>query len=144
MMDMVWLINPNSRSLESLIAYIKEKANAFLTHSGINYMIVVPDKIPNMQLTSLERVNLYHVTLELIRNAVNCSKATGLTLSITLEGRQMIFKVKDNSTPVDEGRITKRAEELKPLRERMEQVDGTIGIVMEQGAMVVIFRKDLA
>ncbi|MEI9917557.1 MAG: hypothetical protein WDO14_02015 [Bacteroidota bacterium] len=142
MMDLVWLMNPNSRSLESLIAYIKEKANAFLTPSGINYMIVVPDKIPNMQLTSLERVNLFNVTLDLIRHAVNYSKATGLTLSITLEGRQMIFKVKDNSTPVDEARVAKRAAELKPLRERMEQVDGTIGIVLEQGAMVVIYRKD--
>ena len=79
----------------------------------------------------------------LISHAVSRSKATGLTLSITLEGRQMIFKVKDNSTPVDEARITKRADELKPLREKMEQIDGTIGIVMEQGSMVVIFRKDL-
>jgi glucose-6-phosphate-specific signal transduction histidine kinase len=143
MMDTVWLMNPNNRSLESLIAYIKEKANAFLTRSGINYMIVVPDKIPNMQLTSLERVNLFNVTLELVRYAVNCSKVTGLTLSITLEGRQMIFKVKDNSTPVDEARVRSRSEELKPLRDKMEQVDGTIGIVMEQGSIVVIYRKDL-
>jgi two-component system NarL family sensor kinase len=143
MMDTVWLMNPNNRSLESLIAYIKEKANTFLTRSGINYMIVVPDKIPNMQLTSLERVNLYNVTLELIHYSVNCAKTTGLTLSIILEGRQMIFKVKDNSTPVDELRVKNRVEELKPLRDKMEQVDGTIGIVMEQGSMVVIYRKDL-
>jgi tetratricopeptide (TPR) repeat protein len=143
MMDMVWLMNPGNRSLESLIAYIKESANAFLTRSGVNYMIVVPDKIPSGQLTSLERVNLYSVTLDLVRHVVNCSKATGLTLSIALEGRQMIFKVKDNSTPVDETTVKKRTEELKPLRDKMEQIDGTIGIVMEQGAMVVIYRKDL-
>ena len=143
MMDMVWLMNPNNRSLESLIAYIKESANTFLTRSGINYMIVVPDKIPNLQLTSLERVNLYTVTLDLVRHSVNCSKATGLTLSITLEGRQMIFKVKDNSSPVNEATVKKRSDELKQLRDKMEQVDGTIGIVMEQGAMVVIYRKDI-
>lgn len=143
LMDIVWLMNPNVRSLDSLVAYIKESANIFLTKSGINYMIVVPDKIPNMQLTSLERVNLFSVTMELVRNAVNCSKARGLTLSIALEGKQMIFKVKDNSTPVNETTIRKRSEELKPLRDKMEQVDGTIGIVMEQGSMVVIYRKDL-
>jgi two-component system NarL family sensor kinase len=143
MMNMVWLMNPNNRSLESLIAYIKDRANEFLTRSGINYMIVVPDKIPSAQLASLERVNLFSVTLELIRYVVNRSKATGLTLSVALEGRQMIFKVKDNSTPVDEIAVRKRSEDLKPLRDKMEQVDGTIGIVLEQGAMVVIYRKDL-
>jgi tetratricopeptide (TPR) repeat protein len=143
MMDMVWLINPNNRSLESLIGYIKEQVNAFVTPSGVNYMIVVPDKIPTAQLTTLERVNLYVVTQDLVRYAVNRSKATGLTLSITIEGRQMIFKVKDNSLPVDEMRVKARAEELKLLREKMEQIDGTIGLVMEQGAMVVIYRKDL-
>ena len=143
MMDLVWLINPNSRSLESLIQYVKEQTNAFLKQSGINYMIVVPDKIPNIQLTSLERLNLYVVTRELVHHAINCSKVNGLTLSITLEGRQMIFKVKDNSTVVDESKLKKRADELAPLREKMEQIDGTIGIVMEQGAIVVIYRKDL-
>jgi tetratricopeptide (TPR) repeat protein len=143
MMDIIWLINPNNRSLESLIAYIKEKTNVILKQSGINYMIVVPDKIPNVQLASLERVNLYMVTRDLIIYSVDVSKATGLTLSITLEGRQLIFKVKDNSKQVDELTARKRESELKPFRDRMEQIDGTIGLVMEQGAMVVIFRKDL-
>lgn len=143
MMDMIWLINPNNRSLESLIGYIKEQTNAFLKQSGIKYMLVVPDKIPNVQLTSLERLNLYVVTRDLVHHAVNSSKASGLTLSITLEGRQMIFKVKDHASPIDEVMLKKRAEELSPLREKMEQVDGTIGIVLEQGAMVVIYRKDL-
>jgi glucose-6-phosphate-specific signal transduction histidine kinase len=83
------------------------------------------------------------VTRELVRYAVETSRATGLTLSLTVEGRQMIFKVKDNSTPVDEATARRRGEEIKPLRERMEQIEGTIGLVMEQGAMVVIYRKDL-
>lgn len=143
MMDMVWLMNPNARSLESLIVYIRDQTNAFLKPTGVNYMIVMPDRLPNAHLTSLERVNLFIVTRELIRYAVETSKATGLTLSLTLEGRQLIFKVKDNSTPVDEARAKKRADELTPLRERMEQINGTIGLVMEQGSIVVIYRKDL-
>lgn len=144
MMDMIWLINPNNRSLESLIAYMRDQTNAFLKPSGINYMIVVPDRLPNVQLTSLERVNLFFVTRELLRYSVETSKATGVTLSLTVEGKQLIFKVKDNSTPVDEARAKRRGDEIKPLRERMEQIDGTIGLVMEQGALVVIYRKDLA
>lgn len=143
MMDLVWLINPNNRSLESLITYIRDQTNALLKPSGINYMIVFPDRVPNVQLTSLERVNLFFVTHELLRYSIETSKATGLTLSLTVEGRQLIFKVKDNSTPVDEALAKKRGEEIKPLRERMEQIDGTIGLVIEQGAMVVIYRKDL-
>ncbi len=143
MMDLVWLINPNNRSLESLITYIRDQTHALLKSSGINYMIVFPDKVPNVQLTSLDRVNLFFVTRELIRYSLETAKATGLTLSLTIEGKQLIFKVKDNSTPVDEARAKRRSEEIKPLRERMEQVDGTIGLVVEQGAMVVIYRKDL-
>jgi len=143
MMDMVWLINPNNRSFESLINYIRDQTNAFLKPSGINYMIVVPDRLPNVQLTSLERLNLYFVTRDLIRYSVETSKATGLTLSLAIEGRQLIFKVKDNSTAADEATAKKRGEQIKPLRERMEQIDGTIGLVVEQGAMVVIYRKDL-
>lgn len=143
MMDMVWLMNPNNRSLETLIRYIRDQTNTLLKPSGVNYMIVFPDKVPNVQLTSLERVNLYFVTRELIRYSLETAKATGLTISLTVEGRQLIFKVKDNATPVDEEKARKRGEEIRPLRDRMEQIDGTIGLVIEQGAMVVIYRKDL-
>jgi hypothetical protein len=142
MMDMMWLINPNNKSLESLIAYIREQTNAMLKQSGINYMIVVPDRTPNVLLTSLERLNLYVVTREMVNHVVKCSKASGLTLSITMEGRQMIFKVKDHS-PLDQSRMEKRADELKPYREKMEQINGTIGVIAEQNSMVVIYRVDL-
>jgi tetratricopeptide (TPR) repeat protein len=131
MMDLMWLINPRNKSLESLIAYIREQMNATLKQSGVNYMIVVPDRIPNITLTSLERLNLYVVTRELVDHAVKCSKAAGLTLSITLEGRQMIFKVKANS-PIGDDR-------LKPYREKMTQINGTLGVADEQ----VIYRIDL-
>lgn len=143
MMDLVWLINPNNRSLETLITYIRDQTQSLLKSTGINYMIVFPDRVPNVQLTSLDRVNLFFVTRELIRYSIETSKATGLTISLTIEGRQLIFKVKDNSTPVNEMIAKKRAAEIQPLRERMEQIDGTIGLVTEQGAMVVIYRKDL-
>jgi hypothetical protein len=142
MMDMMWLINPNNKSLESLIAYIREETNALLKDSGINYMIVVPDRTPNVMLTSLERLNLYVVTKELINYAVNCSKTTGLTLSITMEGRQVIFKVKDHS-PLDDAKLRKRPDDLRLHREKMEQINGTIGVISEKGAMVVIYRVDL-
>jgi len=143
MMDLVWLINPNNRSLETLVEYIRDRTNALLKPSGVNYMIVFPDRVPNVQLTSLERVNLYFVTRELIRYSLETSKATGITLSLTVEGRQLIFKVKDNTIPVDEAKAKKRSDEIMRLRERMEQINGTIGLVVEQGAMVVIYRKDL-
>ncbi|HMJ70213.1 MAG TPA: tetratricopeptide repeat protein [Cyclobacteriaceae bacterium] len=141
MVDMMWLINPNNKSLESLIAYIREQTNALLKQSGINYMIVVPDRTPNVMLSSLERLNLYVVTKELINYAVN-SKATGLTLSITMEGRQVIFKVKDHA-PLDEAKLKKRPDDLRLHREKMEQINGTIGVISEKGAMVVIYRVDL-
>jgi hypothetical protein len=143
MMNLVWLINPNNRSLESLVEYIRDQTNILLKPSGVNYMIVFPDRVPNVQVTSLERVNLYFVTLELIRYALETSKATGITLSLSVENKQLIFKVKDNTTPVDEAKARRRADEILPLRERMEQINGTIGLVVEQGAMVVIYRKDL-
>ncbi|HZY82759.1 MAG TPA: hypothetical protein VFE50_24720 [Cyclobacteriaceae bacterium] len=142
MIDTMWLINPNNKTLEALIAYIREQTNAVLKLSSVNYMIVVPDKIPNVTLTSLERLNLFIVTREVVSHAVKCSKASGLTLSITLEGKQIIFKVKDNS-PADDAKVQKRADELKPYREKMEQIYGTIGVIVEQGSMVVIYRKDL-
>lgn len=143
MMDMVWLMNPNNRSLETLVTYIRDQTNTLLKPSGVNYMIVFPDRVPNVQLTSLERVNLYFVTRELIRYSLETSKATGLTISLTVENRQLIFRVKDNNTPVDEATAKKRGEEIRPLRERMEQINGTIGLVVEQGSLVVIYRKDL-
>jgi len=143
MMDLVWLINPNNRSLESLVEYIRDQTNTLLKPSNVNYMIVFPDRVPNVQLTSLDRVNLYFVTRELIRYSLETAKATGITLSLIIENKQLIFKVKDNTTPVDEARAKKRSDEIMPLRERMEQINGTIGLVLEQGAMVVIYRKDL-
>lgn len=131
MMDLMWLISPNNRSLEALIGYVREQMNAFLKQSGVNYMIIVPDRIPNVSLTSLERLNIYVVTRELIDYAVNCTKATGLTLSITLEAKQLIFKIKNHFTLTEE--------QLKPYREKMGQINGTIGVVDQQ----VIYRVDL-
>lgn len=128
MIDVMWLINPNNRSLEALIGYVREQMNAVLRQSGVNYMIVVPDRIPNLSLSSLERLNLYVVTRDLIDLAINCSGAAGLTLSITLEAKQLIFKVRNH--------ITLTEEQLKPFRQKMGQINGTIGVVDEQ----VIYR----
>jgi tetratricopeptide (TPR) repeat protein len=143
MMDLVWLINPNNRTLEAFVAFIRERANIFLKNSGLNFMIVVPDRTPNVEMTTLERVNLYNVTTDLIHHSVNSSKATGLTLSMTIEGKQLIFRIKESSDPVTEQKINQRAEQLKSHREKMEQIDGTIGVINEGGAMVVIYRKEI-
>lgn len=140
MRDMIWLINPNNKSLEGLIAYIREQMNAFLKKTGMNYMIIVPDRLPNAELTSLERVNLFVVTREIVSYLITSAKASGITISITLEGRQVVFRIKDNTPGVDEDKIKKRADELTPWRERMEQINGTIGVVAENGAIVVIYR----
>ncbi len=143
MMDLVWLINPNNRSLEGFIAFIRERANLFLKNSGLNFMIVVPDRIPTLELSTLERVNLYHVTSDLLQHSVHSSKAQGITLSMTIEGKQLIFKIKESNGAVTEQKIAMRAEDLKPHRKKMEQINGTIGVVSESGAMVIIYRKEL-
>jgi tetratricopeptide (TPR) repeat protein len=143
MLDLVWLINPNNRHLEGLIAFIRERTNTYLKNSGLNFMIVVPDRIPNVEMTTLERVNLYSVTNELLHHSVHSAKATGLTLSMTIEGKQLIFRIKENTGAVTEHAINKRADELKTHREKMEQIDGTIGVINEDGAMVVIYRKEI-
>lgn len=131
MIDMMWLINPNNKSLESLIVYIREQMNTFLKGSGVNYMIVVPDRIPNVMMTSLERLNIYVVTRELVDHAITCLKTSGLTLSITLEGKQLIFRIKTN-TPIPE-------EKLMSYRDRMTQINGTIGLADGQA----VYRVDL-
>lgn len=141
--DVIWLLDPNNRLVESFIAFLRERTQAYFQKSGVNYMIVVPDRLPNAELTALERLILFQVTHEMLSECVTKAKATGITLTIAVERRQLIFRIKDNHTNVSDDQLNRRVGMVAPYREKMEHISATIGVVRESGAAVVIYRKEL-
>ncbi len=144
MSDVVWLLDPNNRMVDVFIAFLRERTQAYFQKTGINYMIVAPDRLPNAELTALERLVLFQVTFEILSECVTKGKATGITLTIGVERHQLVFRIKDNHTNVTDDQLNRRVGMVAPYREKMDHINATIGAVREQGAAVVIYRKELS
>lgn len=94
--EIVWAVNPRHDSLESLINYLGRFAQNFLTSSGIRCRLDLPFDVPRLPLHTDLRHNIFLAFKEAMNNVVRHSRATEVTIRLTLDGTQLKLTVADN------------------------------------------------
>lgn len=121
--DTIWAMNKSDITLEDLLArfsnYI-EKANLAATNTLFSLNL---DESIDMELSfsSLKGINIYRIVQEAFNNAIKYSKSERIELSISNDGNNMAFEIKDFGigfdTTIDTlgnglNNISKRAKEI--------------------------------
>lgn len=84
MRDIVWAMNYENDTLDTLVAYIRHQGGSMLSQNDINYEINVPDEIPDIAVRGEQRRNIYLATREALHNVIKHANATKVKMDITV------------------------------------------------------------
>jgi signal transduction histidine kinase len=129
MSEIIWAINPQNETLENLTSYLREQTNKYFDPFNLQYSIQMPDELPHVQLTNLQRRNLFLVTKETLNNALKYADASSVSLSMEIkDDNRVCFVISDNGKGFEMDKIRRSANGLKNMQSRMAEIGGSFEI----------------
>ena len=94
--EIVWAVNPQHDTLDSLAIYLGKFAQDYLRAAGIRCRLDVPEQLPPWPLSAEIRHNLFLAFKEAIHNVAKHSGATAVRFGLTLQADSFSLTVEDN------------------------------------------------
>jgi ligand-binding sensor domain-containing protein/two-component sensor histidine kinase len=130
MSDIVWAINPNNDSLESMLVRMKEYAAELCEAAGMHLSFDAGENILSKKLDVAARKNIYLIFKEAVNNAVKYSRATHL--HVVLHGNGGIrLTIKDNGIGFLADNKT-GGNGLRNMQARAAELNGSITITSSE------------
>ena len=132
--EIVWAVNPQYDTLDSLAGYLGNFAQEFLGSLDIRCRLDVPLQLPAWPVTAEVRHNLFLAFKEALHNVVKHAAATEVYISLTTGAPTFILVLRDNGKgfvpgdPKGEGRREPtriaRGHGLANMRQRLAKISG--------------------
>jgi signal transduction histidine kinase/ligand-binding sensor domain-containing protein len=94
--EIVWAVNPQHDTLDSLATYLGKFVQDFLESAGVRCRLDMPLQLPNWRLDAELRHNVYLALKESLNNILRHAGATEVRVSLTLGERAFTIVVEDN------------------------------------------------
>ena len=138
--EIVWAVNPQHDTLDSLAIYLGKFAQDYLRAAGIRCRLNLPEQLPNWSLTAELRHNLFLAVKETLHNVVKHSSATEVHITLTLAPNGFAWEVEDNghgfsggdAIPENPDRLSS-GNGLRNMRRRTEEVGGRCEVKSSPG-----------
>jgi signal transduction histidine kinase len=131
MRALIFELRPESLESEGLVAALAKQATALQARHGIEVTTHLGDE-PGASLPAKEA--LYRVTQEALHNVVKHAGATRLEVSLSTEDGQIALEIWDNGKGFDLNGSFSGHLGLQSMRERVEQVGGTLNMTSSPGS----------
>lgn len=132
MSEIIWSLNPDNKSLEQLMAYLREQLNKLLEYSGLTYNIALPENGKDILLNNQQRRNILLVTKEIVHNAIKHSGAKKMSIKAIINNGSIEMEIADDGKGFDT-EIVYGGNGLKNIRQRVEEMGGELTISSETG-----------
>jgi signal transduction histidine kinase len=119
----VWAVNPEDNSLQSLADYLCSYTREYLTHSSILCRFKVPIACPNLIVEGKVRHEIFMVVKEALNNIVRHAEATEVRFQMAI-GDDLEIAIIDNGKGFDSTKVFD-GHGLKNCSVRLEQITGT-------------------
>jgi ligand-binding sensor domain-containing protein/signal transduction histidine kinase len=134
--EIVWAVDPQHDTLDSLAAYMEKLIRELLADSGIRCRLDFPVNLPAWSITAEVRHNLCMAFKEALHNILKHSGATEVYISFILEPT-MTVSVTDNGRGFDPAAISNPLPQsrhgLGNMRKRLQEIGGHCEIKSECG-----------
>jgi len=133
--EIVWAVDPQHDTLDSLATYLGKFAQDYLRAAGVRCRLDMPMHLPVLPLTSEMRHNLFLAFKEALHNTVKHSGASEVRVRLAVHPHQFTLSVEDDGRGL--GSITPRhpgakgpssrlatGHGLTNMRRRLEQIGG--------------------
>lgn len=137
--EIVWAVNPQQDSLQSLIEFLEHYLQQYLRGAGIRCRLVIPDELPNIPLSTEQRHSIYMAVKEALNNIVKHSGATEVKFSIQVDRSVISISIEDNGRGFSNTAVGRFSNGLTNMRQRLQDVNGTAEItsVPKQGTTIL-------
>jgi signal transduction histidine kinase len=135
--EIVWAINPQHDTLDSLASYLGNFAQEYLVPVNVRCRLEVPLHLPPWPITAEARHNIFLAFKEALHNVVKHSGATEVSVFLTTDSTGFTLIVRDNGKGFDPATVTSRpgrGNGLKNMTQRLEKIGGRCEIHSQPGA----------
>jgi signal transduction histidine kinase len=135
--EIVWAVNPQHDTLDSLASYLGNFAQEYLASINIRCRLDVPLHLPHWPITAEMRHNVFLAFKESLHNFVKHSGANEVSISFTIDDAGYKLIVRDNGKGFDPATVASRpgrGNGLKNMRQRLEKIGGRCEIQSAPGA----------
>ncbi|HUC84110.1 MAG TPA: two-component regulator propeller domain-containing protein [Candidatus Acidoferrales bacterium] len=135
--EIVWAVNPQHDTLDSLASYLGNFAQEYLMPLGIRCRLEVPLHLPHLPITAETRHNVFLAFKEALHNVVKHAGASEVSIFLNLDGGGFKLAVRDNGKGFDPAAVPGRpgrGNGLKNMRQRLEKLGGRCEIRSAPGS----------
>ena len=142
--EIVWAINSRNDAVDSIANYMSRYAQEFFEPTGMQCQIRYQEGATDTRLTSEQRHHLFLAFKEALANVANHSKATQVTVEISLANPGWLeIRVADNGVGLPD-KIREGADGLINQHQRMQSLGGVCRMEpVESGGLVVSLKIPL-
>jgi signal transduction histidine kinase len=139
--EIVWAVNPQHDTLDSLASYLGNFAQDYLAPLHIRCRLEMPLQLPHWPITAETRHNVFLAFKEALHNVVKHSGAEEVSIFLTPEADRFTLIVRDNGKGFDPKAVRHRAGRgngLKNMAQRLEKIGGRCEIQSHPGSRTEI------
>jgi signal transduction histidine kinase len=129
--EIVWAVNPQHDTLDSLASYLGNFAQEYLVSLNIRCRLDMPLLLPQWPITAEMRHNVFLAFKEALHNVVKHSKANEVFVSLATNAHGFQLTLRDNGNGFDPAALLPRpgrGNGLKNMRQRLEKIGGNCEI----------------
>lgn len=146
--EIVWAVNPQHDTLDSLASYLGNFAQEYLVSLHLRCRLEVPLQLPHWPITAETRHNIFLAFKEVLHNVIKHSGATEVSVFLTTGPDHFTIVIRDNGRGFDPLAVQPRpgrGNGLKNLAQRLEKIGGRCEIQSwPGGGAEVSFRVNVA
>ena len=137
--EIVWAVNPKHDTLDSLVSYLEQFAQDFLTMTSVRCRLDMPLELPEWRLTTEVRHNLFLAFKEALNNIAKHAAASEVHVCLVLKPGAFELSVEDNGCGLNPGGARNQADRfasgngLKNMVRRLEAIGGRCHIRSQPG-----------
>jgi signal transduction histidine kinase len=131
--EIVWTLNPTKDRLDHLLNYFDNFAQEFLRFSKINFRFECPTALPQIELSSTVRHNLFLAYKEALANAIKYSGCQEIRVCYEAHGHGFTLSVLDNGCGFEIEKTSPLGNGICNMRQRLADIGGECRIESKLG-----------
>jgi len=132
--ELVWAINPQTDTLESLATYLNDFAQERLSLAGIRCRLDTAPDLPDQPLPADLRHSLYRAAREALNNAIKHSAAGEVLVTIESRDGSLCIRIEDNGRGFEPAHPGRRGNGLVNMHQRLAECGGHCHVTSRPGA----------
>ncbi|RYY65601.1 MAG: hypothetical protein EOO13_16930 [Chitinophagaceae bacterium] len=139
----IWSMSSQNDSLGNMVGYIRSYATDYLESAGIEHDIVIPERLPAIEVNGTIRRNVFLVIKEALQNVIKHSGAKKVTIVMKKEREGLSLQIHDDGKGINFDKIRAYSNGLTNMKKRMADVGIEFSIENNNGTQIKLYRKTM-